>query len=627
MKNPTRRSIMQWVMHKDVAGKSHTVLNLNGSKRYGPAVSHFLANVLPSCCAKLYSSQVAHNTELIHVWYAGVWCSLKGQTNWKYDAQPLIANWNSTLIANLLHAVAYDLNTCDKAPTTGGGTARQPILLVICFLKRHAVSIQWAIEQFLDGLITNNNYTKNDVNVVLVDSVRGLTTRYAHIVHGDRFVDGHDQFFGIQSCERREYLVYTRATHRTTMWLDTQPFGHPGNTFDQKFGTRLSKGKALALKRHQHIRDNRLPYFVFEASELWRGVDQSSVSVPILDGALWRATQDLSEQQIKSTDISERGDLYSAFTELICKDGKYFPFIQATLGNVRSRGIDTASYAKPQELVDPDFDSAGNESLAAAASFCFCIANAVTASISDETEYCTLALPVIPARGLQRLGAGGLPEKGIRAFLCLCYTLLRIHKPATANFECCAVLHKAEIEQVLGHLWWVKACKSNREASVLRDPNKTKKSKQLYMYLGGGGLTEASSYETQGVVVRCRNFTIAAIVLAALQLLSSCLPGDTIEMNSQFFIGNISQANTPFDDAEDDEDQDLRSPDRNLLSTYREVLLDLLEKGFPINAGFSTEREAMIAYRNLHAALKDVYGPAKTAPKRDSSDESDDELI
>jgi len=71
MRNPTRRSIMQWVFHTDVPGKGHTILNLNGSKRYGPKVSKFLAQVIPSCCDRLYSSEVAHDTDLIHVWYAG----------------------------------------------------------------------------------------------------------------------------------------------------------------------------------------------------------------------------------------------------------------------------------------------------------------------------------------------------------------------------------------------------------------------------------------------------------------------------------------------------------------------------------------------------------------------------
>ena len=59
----------------------------------------------------------------------------------------------------------------------------------------------------------------------------------------------------------------------------------------------------------------------------------------------------------------------------------------------------------------------------------------------------------------------------------------------------------------MGSRWYSKACNSYREACVLLDPMRARpKQKRIYTYLGGGGLSVASSWMTQGVVVRAKSW-------------------------------------------------------------------------------------------------------------------------
>ncbi|MFM7982947.1 MAG: hypothetical protein ACKPKO_26845, partial [Candidatus Fonsibacter sp.] len=63
--------------------------------------------------------------------------------------------------------------------------------------------------------------------------------------------------------------------------------------------------------------------------------------------------------------------------------------------------------------------------------------------------------------------------------------------------------HKVETVEILGERWFSKACNSDREAVGFLDPEiKGSNSAKLYCYLGGGGLSEGSTWHLQCVVVK-----------------------------------------------------------------------------------------------------------------------------
>ena len=95
--------------------------------------------------------------------------------------------------------------------------------------------------------------------------------------------------------------------------------------------------------------------------------------------------------------------------------------------------------------------------------------------------------------------------------------------------------HKAEMVEVLGERWFSKACRSDREAVGLLDPNaKGSKRVQLHCYLGGGGLTEASTSLAQGVVVKAKTRKLAIAVCIAVRVLTAAVPGPMVTLEEQF---------------------------------------------------------------------------------------------
>ena len=63
--------------------------------------------------------------------------------------------------------------------------------------------------------------------------------------------------------------------------------------------------------------------------------------------------------------------------------------------------------------------------------------------------------------------------------------------------------HTAESVDIHGVRWYLKACRSDREAVGLIDPGRSGlRRTRVYCYLGGGGLTEASTNLAQGVVLQ-----------------------------------------------------------------------------------------------------------------------------
>ena len=79
--------------------------------------------------------------------------------------------------------------------------------------------------------------------------------------------------------------------------------------------------------------------------------------------------------------------------------------------------------------------------------------------------------------------------------------------------ELFARTHKAESVEIPELRWYSKACNSDREAVGLIDPDRSRpKRTKVYCYLGGGGLTEASTNLAQGVVCRTQSWETAVVV-------------------------------------------------------------------------------------------------------------------
>ena len=96
--------------------------------------------------------------------------------------------------------------------------------------------------------------------------------------------------------------------------------------------------------------------------------------------------------------------------------------------------------------------------------------------------------------------------------------------------ELFARTHKAESVDIVGPRWYSKACRSDREAVGLIDPDRSGPTRtKVYCYLGGGGLTEASTNLAQGVVCRTKSWETAVVVCVAVSLITAAavVPGPT----------------------------------------------------------------------------------------------------
>jgi hypothetical protein len=108
--------------------------------------------------------------------------------------------------------------------------------------------------------------------------------------------------------------------------------------------------------------------------------------------------------------------------------------------------------------------------------------------------------------------------------------VLRVSKEMNLDRrELFARTHKAESVEIPELRWYSKACRSDREAVGLIDPDRSgPKRIRVYCYLGGGGLTEASTNLAQGVVCRTKSWETAAVVCVAVSLITAAVPGPTV---------------------------------------------------------------------------------------------------
>jgi hypothetical protein len=164
--------------------------------------------------------------------------------------------------------------------------------------------------------------------------------------------------------------------------------------------------------------------------------------------------------------------------------------------------------------------------------FAMAMAPALTADVHQGTQLTQLCIPIMRCNGLDPLGENLLDrgERMLRAFVLVVKQAL-----GEASLEPKAITHKAETVEILGERWFSKACRSDREASALVNSTLPKsKQRRVYCYLGGGGLSEASTWLAQGVVVRAKSWEEAAAVCTAVSLLTMGVPGPTVFLEQKF---------------------------------------------------------------------------------------------
>ena len=142
------------------------------------------------------------------------------------------ATWNTCLFFSIMAVIYTQLSAM-----IGTGVpinCKQPLCLIVSYLHRLLVPLQHYVEtiqrlpawQTMFVLLGHGN----PIKVASVDSIRGVTSDFVHVVRARRNMETPDQFYGIQGDEKREYICYTRGRLCTTMWLEVQPHGVPGDT-------------------------------------------------------------------------------------------------------------------------------------------------------------------------------------------------------------------------------------------------------------------------------------------------------------------------------------------------------------------------------------------------------------
>ena len=140
------------------------------------------------------------------------------------------------------------------------------MVVVVVYLQR----VAHPLREFLDHVFGHpavqnlvRPFDAKNVKVWVLDTFQGLTADIVHVIRGSRQPGAQDQYWGIQSDLRREYIAYTRGRLCTAVWLDSLPFGIPDRPAGLQCppGDRMRKKQAHAEARNRVIMRRRLPWF------------------------------------------------------------------------------------------------------------------------------------------------------------------------------------------------------------------------------------------------------------------------------------------------------------------------------------------------------------------------------
>ena len=462
------------------------------------------------------------------------------------------------------------------------------LVLVLTYLHRHAAPLK----TFLDATFQDMHvkafiapFDDKCIKVLVVDSARGMTASFVHVIRGERLAGRNDQYFGIQGDEHREYISYTRGKHLCHVWLQVQPFGVPGDNVNVDPAS-APKGIAIARRRNQLIQQQNLPWYqVRGVNGDWSWYYALPQEMP---ESVWTAIgAGLQSCRIMSMDThsilgKQFNDPISAIHGLV-SDTALEDFVTAELATIRAHGI-LRHAIQPVTITDPDMQAQDAYNLDVALAVAMKIAPAVTVDLHKDSEYTQLCIPTLSGPGLLDLGVD-ISQTGellLRAFVRvvhnLYWTLYSASEPPLQPF---ARTHKAETVEILGERWFSKSCNSDREAVGLLDPEiKGSKSVRLYCYLGGGGLSEGSTWHAQGVVVKAKSWHIAVAVCCAVHLLTAAVPGPVASLDARLCI--IDEDVDDADDVGQDTTRDTKDRPPSGLEPFLEMYRTAIVLACPI---------------------------------------------
>jgi hypothetical protein len=325
-------------------------LEVSGCKRCGPELTKFIAALFPDICGNLHSSPGAPPTRLVHTFYDSPWEMLPVSPG----AASSSAQFNRVMFGRL--GVEIERNFVHARSRHVEPQPGSPIVLVIAYLQRHAQPLREYLAMMFEQPAMKQQIAPFDaacIKVVLLDSVRGMTADYVHVIRASRKPMHNDQYFGIQSDVKREYIAYTRARYVCNMWLETKPFGYPGQPVPQISPKDItSRGMELANKRNALIVSQQLQWDVISGdSRDWSWWYQLPQGTSVV-------TSDAIEKGLEACKVmavDPKSVLEEAFPDPLTAIGGVLgnlrEFLDADLRQVRACGIMTGP--SPVTIVDP----------------------------------------------------------------------------------------------------------------------------------------------------------------------------------------------------------------------------------------------------------------------------------
>ena len=592
MRNPEERYCSDWLKHLQGPG-------LDECKRCGPTLCGVVAQTFPFATA-FRSADKPYDTHLWHVFYDGRgWMQSPAKATCsptKKRRTHALLGWHNHMFGHLLALIHEDLEWVRHYVPERERS--KPPVAVICALQRVAVPL----------IVLCAHLFRDEVKVYLHHAVRGLSITVVHAIQHRRYLhlaEDH-QYAGIQGELPRWYMVYTRAQRRTTMWLETQPFGTPdGKRQECSFcspseggnggkGHCNSKMKAFAIQRNKVIADQPQLEWFYLGDSWWSSWDKDwmedwmenfqrvfenktyNINRSVLRGIgkamddCWhqmaRGQVELPKLGIGGGQFENAGNVLRALVaDRASADGKLVrAFAWATKDAIRARGHGAAMSQWYSPLPpDPFVHTSDRKHTDFALGWGIVAMPCPVVELSDNPSggLTRVALPFLDICGLSPKWHGdamSAVEPMLQAVAVVVWNLattLFPDKVSGASLK--LILHKVEVvkDDDGFDLWFNKRCPTTRIATGIVHPElKSGKQKQFYIYLGGGQVDVEQSELLMGAVVLAKDWTWAALTLvASWMLLCCCSVGTPLLADPNLFVTWCDDGKTVSDPLKDQE--------------------------------------------------------------------------
>ncbi len=392
------------------------------------------------------------------------------------------------------------------------GGFQEPVL-IICYLRRVADPLKALVKEL---------FRDSEVQVKILDSIRGLTAQITYIVRRRRFVGELDQFSGIQADARREYIAYTRGRLKTVVFLEGANGYSTATQKPQDAWNQVARARDDLLWH-----DWRRGYFgdVFslrESQHGWRADFCSCFSKevpPELESQVREAVEKALRGVARSAARQrESPSFHGALGALLQLAGNSCRFCTESVNDLSAPGVGKAAASFRVAQEEPAAPQVFNrEEIGQALIFGSIIVPSVVSQLSNKScgGVTHMCIPVLSLEPLAPLGAALADdshgaEPMLSGLFVLCFHLVKEllgNVENTRTIIAASLRHKAEVKEVLGEVWFRKACPSDRVAACLLNTaaRKAGQQKRLYMYRGGGQLDFNASSLASSIVVICKN--------------------------------------------------------------------------------------------------------------------------